>query len=151
MHMPEELFQFHAYKWEIFLTKSNHLLQCSVLVVISQLFCMEGSEQLQKSMPCKLGALHFGKRPKGSSRLDKASDLTSSNNGVLGYRKSYFFLRHLFFFFPSGINIAKQYILSLAKGFTKDIQIIKTSHHVLSTFLESFLTADALYARHLLK
>lgn len=64
-------------------------------------------EQLQNSTPCKLGALHIGKRPKVSSSLEKASELTFSNCDVLGYRKGIFYLMVIYFFFPSGINITK--------------------------------------------
>lgn len=56
-------------------------------------------EQLQNSTPCKLGALHIGKRPKVSSSLEKASELTFSNCDVLGYRKGIFYLMVIYFFF----------------------------------------------------
>lgn len=60
----------------------------------------------------KINALQAGssalwKEAKGSSSLEKASDLTSSNSEVLGYRKGLFYLTVLFFFFSSGMNIAR--------------------------------------------
>jgi len=56
-------------------------------------------------MPCKLGALHFGKRLESSSNLEKASDLASSNTDILVYRKGLFISWYIFF--SSGMNIEK--------------------------------------------
>lgn len=67
--------------------------------MVSRLFCEEGVEQFQKSTPCKSGALHFGKRTEGSSGLEEASDLTSSNGDLLEYRKGLFYLPEHFLFF----------------------------------------------------